>query len=272
MARPERKTVDYFPHYLSDGKKMFFIEHKHGNNGYATWFKILESLASTDNHYLNLNDNTNLMFLSAKCKVEENLLIDIINDLVKLGELNDYLWESKVIYSQKFVDSIQDAYSRRNNKCMTFEGLCKHLLSFGITKTPLKAKKEDSNTQSIVYNNKVDNITPPTPKGESDVLKFLTWFNEQCEKRNGKLGMFRALSTLTEKNLKKLKLAHSDLNEWNKAFYAMSKSEWVIETKNCTPDHFLRVNNFTKYLNQFEAVHKEVKEESEPKKFRAPWA
>ncbi len=69
MARPERKTVDYFPHYISDGKKMFYIQQKYRNDGYATWFKVLESLALTDNHYLDLNTEMDLMFLSAKCMV-----------------------------------------------------------------------------------------------------------------------------------------------------------------------------------------------------------
>lgn len=158
MARPERKTVDYFPHYISDGKKMFFIEHKYGNDGYATWFKILESLASTDNHFINLNDSTNIMFLSAKCKIDETKLFDILNDLSRLGEINMQLWEQKVIYSDKFIESIQDAYSRRNNKCMTFEGLCEHLSSLCITLTPLKAKKTNSNTQSKVKKIKVNEI------------------------------------------------------------------------------------------------------------------
>ena len=158
MARPERKTVDYFPHYISDGKKMFFIEHKYGNDGYATWFKILESLASTDNHYINFNDSTNIMFLSAKCKIDETRLFDILNDLARLGEINMQLWEQKVIYSDKFVESIQDAYSRRNNKCMTFDGLCEHLLSLCITLTPLKVKKSNKNTQSKVKEIKVNEI------------------------------------------------------------------------------------------------------------------
>jgi len=84
MARPERNTIDYFPHLLGEGKKMYFIENKYGNNGYATWYKILEKLGSTEYHYLNLNREDEVMFLAAKCKVTEDLLISIINDLSKM--------------------------------------------------------------------------------------------------------------------------------------------------------------------------------------------
>jgi hypothetical protein len=158
MARPERKTVDYFPHYISDGKKMFFIEHKYGNDGYATWFKILESLASTENHFLNLNDSTDLMFLSAKCRIEESILLSIINDLSKLGEIDHDLWLSNIVYSHKFIESIQDAYKRRNNKCMTYEGLCMHLLGLCIHKLHENAKFEYNKPQSKVKYSKVKEI------------------------------------------------------------------------------------------------------------------
>lgn len=156
MARPERKTVDYFPHFISDGKKMFFIEHKYGNNGYSTWFKILESLAVTEDHFLNLNNESDLMYLSAKCRVDENMLLDILNDLSKLGEISPELWNKKIVWSTKFTESIEDAYSRRNNKCMTFDSLCKHLLSLRITITPLNNNKNDINTQSKVKKSKVN--------------------------------------------------------------------------------------------------------------------
>ncbi len=125
MARPERRNVDYFPHYLSEGKKMYLIEHKYGNDGYAVWFKLLETLASTDDHWLNLNDETNVMFMSAKCRVTEEVLFSILDDLSKLEEINSLLWKDKVVFSEKFIESVQDAYSRRNNKCIQLKHITK---------------------------------------------------------------------------------------------------------------------------------------------------
>lgn len=157
MARPERNTVDYFPHYISDGKKMFFIEHKYGNDGYASWYKILESLSSTEFHYLDLKNDSDLMYLSAKCRIDEIKLIQIIDDLVKLGEFNPILWREKILFSEKFIESINDAYARRNNKCITLYGLCKHLLSLcriSNTETKIIDEKKDINTQSKVEYNK----------------------------------------------------------------------------------------------------------------------
>lgn len=157
MARPQKNTIEYFPHYISDGKKMYFIEHKYGNDGYAVWFKLLETLGSTEHHFIDLNNDSDIMFMSAKCKVQEAILLDIINDLVKLGELNKIAWGIKIIWSDKFILSIQDAYKRRNNKCMTFEGLCSHLPRLGIHLRGLRVNNDNNNTQTILYNNKEDN-------------------------------------------------------------------------------------------------------------------
>lgn len=156
MARPERRNVDYFPHYLSEGKKMYLIEHKYGNDGYAVWFKVLETLATTDDHWLNLNDETNVMFMSAKCRVKEEILFSILDDLSKLEEISSVLWKDKIVWSEKFVESIQDAYSRRNNKCMNLHSLCQHLLSLGIHKPSNCKLKGNNKPQSKVYNNKLE--------------------------------------------------------------------------------------------------------------------
>ena len=124
MARPERNTVDYFPFYCDEGKKMFYIEETYGNDGFATFGKILRELAKTEYHYLDLSKNTTTMFLSAKCKVSREVLESIINDLVDLGKFDENMWKNhRVIWCQDFIDSVQDAYKKRDNKCMTLEGL-----------------------------------------------------------------------------------------------------------------------------------------------------
>lgn len=161
MARPERNTVDYFPHFISDGKKMFFIEKKYGNDGYATWFKILEKLARTENHYLNLNEDEELLFLSAKCNIDEHQLLKIINDLSRIGAFDKKLWDVRIIWCQKFIDEIQETYKRRNNNCITFDSLCKHLVSLGILKLTKCKEIVDSNTQSRVEESRVEESVLP---------------------------------------------------------------------------------------------------------------
>ena len=174
MARPERKTVDYFPHYISDGKKMFYIEQKYGNDGYASWFKILESLASTDDHFLNLNSQMDLLFLSAKCRVDDAKLLAILNDLSMLGEIDEFLWMNKIVYSHKFVESIQDAYTRRTNKCMDYDSFCIHYRGLCTTITLEKYRNSNRNPQSKVKETKLKE-TKEEEKETKEILFDQFW-------------------------------------------------------------------------------------------------
>ncbi len=135
MARPERNNVDYFPFLCKEGKAMFYIEQKYGNDGYATWIKLLRQLAVNNYHYINLNDKVELMFLASKCRISEDTLKSIILDLCNLGEFNSELWnENMIVWSDKFVEHIKDAYEKRRNKCIDFNGLLQHLHSLGVRK------------------------------------------------------------------------------------------------------------------------------------------
>lgn len=157
MARPERNNVDYFPFICEDGNKMFYIEETYGNDGFAVFVKILRELAKTNYHYLDLSKPTTIMFLSAKCKVSKETLISIVKDLVDLGKFDLILWnENNIIWCQDFVDSIQDAYFKRKNKCITYDGLLLLLIGLGVRK-PSKSKHiVPVKPQSIVEETKLE--------------------------------------------------------------------------------------------------------------------
>lgn len=184
MARPERNNVDYFPFICEEGKKMYYIEETYGNDGFASFVKILRELAKTDNHYLDLSKTSTLMFLSAKCKVTKEVLGCIINDLVDLGKFDSVLWkENSIIWCQDFIDSIQDAYFKRKNKCITYEGLLLLLSSKGVRKQSKLSNITTVNTQSKEEDSKVKKIkekNTPIP----DYPEFLLYAKEKEPKIN----------------------------------------------------------------------------------------
>ena len=157
MARPERNNVDYFPFICEDGQKMFYIEETYGNDGFASFVKILRELAKANYHYLDLSKPSKIMFLCAKCKVSKDVLLSIIKDLVELGKFDPVLWnENNIVWCQDFVDSIQDAYFKRKNKCITYEGLLLLLVGLGVRK-PSKSKPIVTvKPQSIVEETKLE--------------------------------------------------------------------------------------------------------------------
>ena len=162
MARPARNNVDYFPFMCKEGKTMFYIEERYGNDGFASWIKILRQLAVTDYHYLNLSNRVELMYLASKCKVSEDVLISIINDLTDMGEFDSDLWKNnKILFSVKFINHISDAYTKRNNKCITLPGLRVLLQGLGVLKPSKCTLKGVDNPQSIVEYTKEDKTILP---------------------------------------------------------------------------------------------------------------
>ena len=159
MATPEKNTVSYWPHPTEHGRKMYYIENKYGNDGYTTWMKILEQLGRTHNHYIDLSDDTTSMYLSSQCRIEEPKLILIVQDLVKLGEVDKELWEKKsVIYVESFVESILHAYRRRNRIPLSIDHICR-LFGLNGRQEPKKERQPDVDSKhSIVYKNTIDKI------------------------------------------------------------------------------------------------------------------
>ena len=157
-GRKDKNTVDYFPHYCIPGKTLFILESKYKHLGYSIWFKTLELLGSTENHYIDLRNETDLLFLISKLKTTEFELIEIYNLLSKLGAIDSFFWSKKIIYSENFIENIKDAYKRRVNLCMHKCDLCKHL-KFKCSlnddkcgqKTTKKSKEKKSKKESSLH-------------------------------------------------------------------------------------------------------------------------
>jgi uncharacterized phage protein (TIGR02220 family) len=111
-----KKTVDYFPHTTKHGQTMFIIENKYGNDGYSFWFKLLEILGSTEGHYIDISKIDVYEFLLAKTRISDTLCQQILQTLVNLEAIDPELYQVKIIWCQKFINGIADAYSRRTDK------------------------------------------------------------------------------------------------------------------------------------------------------------
>ena len=123
----------------------------------------------------------------------------------------------------------------------------------------------NDNVTVINKKEKEEKEKPPNPlKGES-IKKitdtFCEWFNNKQFVITGKKTKFKTLNPTTVNNLSKLKDAYPNVSDWDHAIKMMNKDEWATTTNNLTPEHYLRNNNFMKYLNTTDTENK----------FRAPW-
>jgi hypothetical protein len=109
------------------------------------------------------------------------------------------------------------------------------------------AKASNAN-QSLAKLAVSDSVSVSVSSKEDLVKGFLNWFNQQKELHTGSLGKFKVLSNTDQKNLKQLKGAYND-EDFNKAVAELYQSQWAKDTNNRTPSHFLRVDNFNRYVS-----------------------
>lgn len=114
MARPQKQTVDYFPHRCRPGKTMFILETRYNDKGYAFWFKLLELLGSAEGHAYYFNKEDNCEYLLAYTRTDKDQAIEILTLLANLEAIDKELWDNdKIIWSDNFVEGVKDAYRNR---------------------------------------------------------------------------------------------------------------------------------------------------------------
>jgi len=115
VPRPQKQTADYFPHFAgaSDGRSMFILQSRFGNDGYACWFKLLEILASSEGHSFDYSKPADWQFLLAKMGVSADRLLEILGALSDLDAIDPHLYQCKILWVQKFIDNLGDLYKRR---------------------------------------------------------------------------------------------------------------------------------------------------------------
>jgi len=222
---------------------MFIIESKYGNDGYAVWFKLIEQLGLANDHYLDLRDDTQLIYLSSLFKVDENTFKNILNDLAKIDAINNELYtDHSIIFSEKFVDSIIDAYKRRNNKCVDLYSLCLQLGIKCIHKPSKCIPNVDNNPQSKVK----DTILKDTILKESKEKDNVLMLNFPLPDYNSKSDR----STCINYTAKKLHIALANEFPNNYDVANASVLDWKIPVKELivkrkyTPDQVFTIANF----------------------------
>ena len=138
---------------------MKYLENEYGNDGYATWFKILEQLGKEDHHFIHLGNDIDTLMLADFCipklfndhqfKTREKLLLAIISDLVKLGILHRELWEKyKIIWCQEFADSLKYVYDKRGSSAPSIKAI-RTVKGISVTETTFS---EEETTISVADN------------------------------------------------------------------------------------------------------------------------
>lgn len=113
-GRKQRNSVDYFPHFVKQGRTKGILKAKFGHEGYSVWYQLLETLAATDNHFYDCSDEIVYEYLLAEIGTSDETFKSIVDFLVRVGKLDRELWENdRVIWCQKLVDNLAYVYDKR---------------------------------------------------------------------------------------------------------------------------------------------------------------
>jgi hypothetical protein len=164
MARPTQNTIDYFSHDCNHKQTMYILENKYKNDGYAFWFKLLESLGSAPNHFLDLNDEIACEFLAAKTNLSWSSCDEILTLLAKINAICPELWSKKIVWCQNFVDRLSGVYAKRKKQIPNKPSFCDgndSITVFSGTETPQSKLNEIKENKSNNPTNFDNNGLPP---------------------------------------------------------------------------------------------------------------
>jgi hypothetical protein len=117
MPRAAETRADYFPFYAKDGRTLFILQSKYGLEGIGFFTNLLRALCTTPGHILDLSNPVDHLYTTSRIGViDEKRADDMLEIMVQTGKIDARLWQQKrIIYSQDFVDSLDELYRKR--KC-----------------------------------------------------------------------------------------------------------------------------------------------------------
>ena len=149
MARPKKNTVEYFPHDCYSNKELEIFINKHGNEGYAFYYRLFELLGITPEHQYDFTKPVDYQYLLTKTGVNEDIFEQLTETLVDLEILDKELWKERKIWVQPFVDSIAEVYAKRTVGLPTKEGFRRENPSFRVGNSQSKGKETKLNKKRL---------------------------------------------------------------------------------------------------------------------------
>ncbi len=99
MARPIKEGMDYFPHDTDarNDLKLRKLRAMFGNDGYATYFILLENIYRQKQYELDIFDDETLLILAEECKVDPDKFEKILSKCLSLNLFDKEMYENEKI-------------------------------------------------------------------------------------------------------------------------------------------------------------------------------
>jgi len=114
-GRPEKHTVDYFPHdaNASQGRTLSILFNHFQHEGVSAWWHLLERISSTNNHIIDIRTSEDFEFLATVMRFTPERLRQLLDKMAELAAIDPELYKNGVIWSQNLVTRLEPVYKSR---------------------------------------------------------------------------------------------------------------------------------------------------------------
>ena len=176
-GRPISNNVDYFPHKCKDDKELRFIQHKYKSEGYEVFYRLQQCLGDAESHRIDLGNDIERQMFEMSMSVNKEVVYGVIDILVEMNWLDKELYQKeKVLWSDKFINSIRAVYINRRREVPNKEGIyrdstCRNesIVEYSIEK---ESKVEKSKDDSLLSFDEYEKLYPDKDVKKS-LLKYL---------------------------------------------------------------------------------------------------
>lgn len=105
MARPVKEGMDYFPHDTDarNDLKIRKLRAMFGNDGYATYFILLENIYRQKTYELQVPDDETILILAEECKVDYDKFNKILLKCIDLGLFDRDIYNDEKILTSNSI-------------------------------------------------------------------------------------------------------------------------------------------------------------------------
>ena len=152
VGRPQKDTIDFFPHYVNEYKVVKILEDNFGAEGYAGYYKLLELIGSTEFYKPIMKTDLDKQYVGYRAGLNQTTLKQMIELLVKIGHVDKELWQNeRMIWIQNFVNELKPVYEKRGRPLPTKDGIISgtetHISGTETTQRRGEEKKESKESE-----------------------------------------------------------------------------------------------------------------------------
>ena len=114
MARPAKRNCDYFPHFVTDSRDLYFIETRYGVEGYYFYYRLREFLCQCDDITCRIEYEADLEYLYRYFALDKAKVQEMIDACADNGIIDHNLWyNAKIIWQDDLAAILKDAWKGR---------------------------------------------------------------------------------------------------------------------------------------------------------------